>query len=66
MGRDRLIERISDLPFSYEHIRDIQDKLASEANQELYSVKRIYDGFNIEKLSGVMERVIAGRPRMLG
>lgn len=66
MDRDRLVERISDLPFSYEHIRDIQDKLASETNQELYSVKRIYEGFNIEKLSDVMDKVVAGRPKMLG
>lgn len=66
MERDRLIERISDLPFSYEHIRDIQDKLASETSQELYSVKRIYEGFDIEKLSDVMDKVVAGRPKMLG
>lgn len=66
MERDRLVERISDLPFSYEHIRDIQDKLASETSQELYSVKRIYEGFDIEKLSDVMDKVVAGRPKMLG
>lgn len=66
MERDRLIERISDLPFSYEHIRDIQDKLASETSQELYSVKRIYEGFDIEKLSDVTDKVVAGRPKMLG
>ncbi|WP_219619171.1 hypothetical protein [Vibrio cholerae] len=66
MERDRLVERISDLPFSYEHIRDIQDKLASETSQELYSVKRIYEGFDIEKLSDVMDKVITGRPKMLG
>lgn len=66
MDRDRLVERISDLPFSYEHIREIQDKLASETSQEIYSVKRIYEGFNIEKLSDVMDKVIAGRPKMLG
>ncbi len=66
MDRDRLVERISDLAFSYEHIREIQDKLASETSQEIYSVKRIYEGFNIEKLSDVMDKVIAGRPKMLG
>ncbi|TLS73455.1 hypothetical protein FD718_01890 [Photobacterium damselae subsp. damselae] len=61
-----MVERISDLPFSYEHIRDIQDKLASETSQELYSVKRIYAGFDIEKLSDVMDKVITDRPKMLG
>ena len=66
MERERLVERISELPFSYEHIKDIQDKLASETSQELYSVKRIYEGFNIEKLSDVMDKVINDRPKMLG
>ncbi|WP_033026857.1 hypothetical protein [Pseudoalteromonas sp. BSi20429] len=66
MERDHLVERISELPFSYEHIKDIQDKLASETSQELYSVKRIYEGFDIEKLSDVMDKVITDRPRMLG
>jgi hypothetical protein len=66
MERARLVERISELPFSYEHIKDIQDKLASETSQELFSVKRIYEDFDIEKLPDVMDKVIADRPKMLG
>ncbi|CDT33552.1 hypothetical protein [Vibrio crassostreae] len=66
LERDDLVERISDLPFAYEHVRYIQDRLASETSQELYSIKRIYEGFDIEKLPKVLEKVIAGRPKMLG
>lgn len=66
LERDDLIESISDLPFAYEHVRYIQERLTSETSQELYSVKRIYEGFDIEKLPSVLAKVIDGRPKMLG
>ena len=66
LKKEDLIERISDLPFSYNHIREIQDKLATKSSQDVYSVKRIYNGFDIEKLYDVVNRVITNRPHLLG
>ncbi|WP_275724240.1 hypothetical protein [Vibrio furnissii] len=66
LKREELIDRISDLPFSYAHVREIQDKLASKTNQESFSVKRIYDGFDIDELHDVIKKVKDGRPKLLG
>lgn len=66
LSKEVLIERISDLPFSYSHIRDIQDKLATKSSQDVFSVKRIYDEFDIEKLYDVVEKVKDNRPKLLG
>ncbi|AOY48554.1 hypothetical protein ACPF3V_003416 [Vibrio cholerae] len=66
LKREELIDRISDLPFSYAHVREIQDKLASKTNQESFSVKRIYDGFDIDQLHDVIKKVKDGRPKLLG
>lgn len=66
LSKEELIERISDLPFSFSHIREIQDKLATKSSQDVFSVKRIYDGFDIEKLFDVVNRVRQNRPKLLG
>ncbi|OHY92616.1 hypothetical protein BI375_03940 [Vibrio rotiferianus] len=66
LKREELIDRISDLPFSYAHVREIQDKLASKTSQESFSVKRIYDGFEIDELHDVIKKVKDGRPKLLG
>lgn len=66
LSKEVLIERISDLPFSYEHIREIQEKLATKSSQDVFSVKRIYDGFDIEKLYDVVNKVKENRPKLLG
>lgn len=66
LKREELIDRISDLPFSYSHVREIQDKLASKTSQESFSVKRIYDGFDIDELHDVINKVRDGRPKLLG
>ncbi|MGJ7103101.1 hypothetical protein ABMZ77_10075 [Morganella morganii] len=66
LKKEDLIEKISDLPFSYNHIREIQDKLATKSSQDVFSVKRIYDGFDIEKLYDVINKVIDNRPQLLG
>lgn len=66
LKKEELIEKISDLPFSYNHIREIQDKLATKSSQDVFSVKRIYDDFDIEKLYDVVNRVKDKRPRLLG
>ncbi|EPH6015015.1 TPA: hypothetical protein PXJ37_002472 [Yersinia enterocolitica] len=66
LTKEDLIEKISDLPFSYSHIREIQDKLATKSSQDVFSVKRIYDDFDIEKLYDVVNRVINNRPKLLG
>lgn len=66
LSKEVLIEKISDLPFSYKHVKEIQDKLATKSSQDIYSVKRIYEGFDIEKLYDVLNKVIAQRPKMLG
>jgi len=66
LSKEVLIERISDLPFSYSHIMEIQDKLATKSSQDVFSVKRIYDGFDIEKLYDVVNKVKENRPKLLG
>lgn len=66
LKREDLIDRISDLPFSYAHVREIQDKLASKTSQESFSVKRIYDDFDIDELHDVIKKVKDGRPKFLG
>ena len=66
LSKEVLIERISDLPFSYDHIREIQDKLATKSSQDVFSVKRIYDDFDIEKLYDVVNKVRDNRPKLLG
>jgi len=66
LSKEVLIEKISDLPFSYNHIREIQDKLATKSSQDVFSVKRIYDGFDIEKLYDVVNNVKENRPKLLG
>jgi len=66
LKKEELIEKISDLPFSYNHIREIQDKLATKSSQDVFSVKRIYENFDIEKLYDVVNRVKDKRPRLLG
>jgi hypothetical protein len=66
LEREELIDRISDLPFSYTHIRDIQNKLAHKINQEQFSIKRIYENFKIDELHDVLNIVKVGRPKLLG
>lgn len=72
LEREDLVEKISDLPFSYSHVEKIQKKLASNASQDLFSVKRIFndfegfDNFNIDDLYDVVEIVKQERPPMLG
>lgn len=66
LKKEELIEKISDLPFSYSHIKEIQDKLATKSSQDVFSVKRIYDDFDIEKLYDVVNRVKSNRPKLLG
>ncbi|ELF5301492.1 hypothetical protein RBG13_002909 [Vibrio cholerae] len=72
LEREDLVEKISDLPFSYSHVENIQKKLASNASQDLFSVKRIFndvegfDNFNIDDLYDVIEIVKQERPPMLG
>jgi hypothetical protein len=66
LSKELLIEKISDLPFSYNHIREVQDKLATKSSQDVFSVKRIYDEFDIEKLYDVVNKVKENRPKLLG
>lgn len=66
LEREDLIEKLADLPFSYSHVVEIQKKLASNISQDLYSVKRFYDGFDIDELHDILETVKSERPRMLG
>ncbi|EHW0633949.1 hypothetical protein [Vibrio harveyi] len=72
LEREDLVEKISDLPFSYSHVEKIQKKLASNSSQELFSVKRIFNNvkgfedFNIDELYDVLEIVKQERPPMLG
>ncbi|MGF1741462.1 hypothetical protein L4C34_10350 [Vibrio profundum] len=72
LEREELVERLADLPFSYSHVENIQKKLDSKSNQELYSVKRIFNGqadfgdFDIDELHDVIEIVKQNRPSMLG
>lgn len=72
LEREDLVEKISDLPFSYSHVVNIQKKLSSNASQDLFSVKRIFNdiesfgNFNIDDLYDVVEIVRQERPPMLG
>ncbi|HHQ6168017.1 TPA: hypothetical protein ACSR37_005290, partial [Enterobacter hormaechei subsp. steigerwaltii] len=66
LSKEVLIEKISDLPFSYNHIREVQDKLATKPSQDVFSVKRIYEEFDIEKLYDVVNKVKENRPKLLG
>ena len=59
--RDALIEKVSELPFSYSHVVSIQDKLATNTNHEIYSILRVYDGFDVNMLYDVVEAVIKSR-----
>jgi hypothetical protein len=66
LSKEVLIEKLSDLPFSYNHIREVQDKLATKPSQDVFSVKRIYEEFDIEKLYDVVNKVKENRPKLLG
>ncbi|MFV9671456.1 hypothetical protein ACNY68_20970 [Pantoea sp. KXB25] len=66
LSKEVLIEKISDLPFSYNHIREVQDRLATKSSQDVFSVKRIYEEFDIEKLYDVVNKVKENRPKLLG
>lgn len=66
LEREDLIEKLADLPFSYSHVVEIQKKLTSHSSQEVYSVKRFYDDFDIDELYDIVETVKSERPRMLG
>ncbi|ELY3598846.1 hypothetical protein SMX45_004116, partial [Cronobacter turicensis] len=55
--RDVLIEKVSELPFSYSHIVSIQDRLATSTNHEIYSILRIYEGFDVNDLYEVVEKI---------
>lgn len=57
IDRDTLIEKVSELPFSYSHVVSIQDKLATNTNHEIYSILRIYEGFDVNGLYDVVENV---------
>lgn len=59
--RDKLIEKVSELPFSYSHVVSIQDRLATNTNHEIYSILRIYEGFDVNNLYDVVEDVIFDR-----
>nr|DAQ83327.1 MAG TPA: hypothetical protein [Caudoviricetes sp.] len=61
VDRDSLIEKVSELPFSYSHVVSIQDKLATDTNHEIYSILRVYEGFDVNKLYDVVEAVIKAR-----
>ncbi|ELY4575631.1 hypothetical protein SMZ97_003266 [Cronobacter turicensis] len=57
LERDALIEKVSELPFSYSHIVSIQDRLATNTNHEIYSILRIYEGFDVNNLYEVVEMI---------
>ncbi|EMD6373846.1 hypothetical protein VRQ87_003776 [Morganella morganii] len=59
--RDILIEKVSELPFSYSHVVSIQDRLATNTNHEIYSILRIYEGFDVNNLYDVVEDVKSDR-----
>lgn len=61
LGRDTLIEKVSELPFSYSHVVSIQDRLATNTNHEIYSILRVYDGFDVNNLYDVVEKIKAER-----
>lgn len=57
LARDTLIEKVSELPFSYSHVVSIQDRLATNTNHEIYSILRIYEGFDVNNLYDVVEKI---------
>ncbi|EPW5034553.1 hypothetical protein ACWL47_002304 [Yersinia enterocolitica] len=61
LERDSLIEKVSELPFSYSHVVSIQDRLATNTNHEIYSILRVYDGFDVNNLYDVVENVKSER-----
>ncbi|MGD8162491.1 hypothetical protein [Pantoea sp. FN0307] len=61
LERDSLIEKVSELPFSYSHVTSIQDRLATNTNHEIYSILRIYEGFDVNNLYDVVENVKSER-----
>ncbi len=61
LERDALIEKVSELPFSYSHIVSIQDRLATNTNHEIYSILRVYEGFDVNNLYDVVEVVRSER-----
>ncbi|WP_172741589.1 hypothetical protein [Citrobacter youngae] len=61
LERDTLIEKVSELPFSYSHVVSIQDRLATNTNHEIYSILRIYEGFDVNNLYEVVENVKSER-----
>lgn len=66
LDRDDLINRISDLPFSYSQLQELTNKLTPKINRDQYSVKRITGNFDLSKMNDVVEKVIEGRPRFVG
>lgn len=57
LEREILIEKVSELPFSYSDVVSIQDRLATSTNHEIYSILRIYEGFDVNELYEVVENV---------
>lgn len=61
LEREILIEKVSELPFSYSDVVCIQDRLATNTNHEIYSILRIYEGFDVNELYEVVENVKSER-----
>ncbi|WP_312212669.1 hypothetical protein [Pseudescherichia sp.] len=61
LERDILIEKMSELPFSYAHVVSIQDRLATNTNHEIYSILRIYEGFDVNNLYDIVEHIKSER-----
>lgn len=61
LERETLIEKVSELPFSYSDVVSIQDRLATNTNHEIYSILRIYEGFDVNELYEVVENVKSER-----
>ncbi|MEZ8083771.1 hypothetical protein [Enterovibrio norvegicus] len=66
LDRDELIGHISDLPFSYSHLKELTNRLTPKINRDQYSVKRIAGKFDLSTLNDVVEKVKEGRPRFVG
>ncbi|MCG9739635.1 hypothetical protein L1D32_15840 [Shewanella insulae] len=66
LGRDELIDNISDLPFSYSQLQRLTNRLTPKVNRDQYSVKRIYGKFDFTELPDVINKVRAARPRTIG
>ncbi|WP_353244642.1 hypothetical protein [Providencia sp.] len=66
LNRDELIGNISDLPFSFSHLKELTNKLTPKINRDQYSVKRITGEFKLSELNDVVERVKQDRPRFIG